>query len=159
MRKTIGAVALLILFIQSAEARYYDTLKMTCAQAKSALRQAGSLTMYTGPNVYNRYYASRGLQRAFVPTKDHRYCPIGFVSDATQMPDTDVIIRVAKPGCHVEGEAFIINYREMENNLHLRPIYHVCRNGQWVREDTNPQFAVSKGSGTSVIGTSLKRDD
>jgi hypothetical protein len=66
-----------------------DTLEMSCAQAESRVRSAGSIVLRTGTNRFDLYVkdgaaCSRLLEDtvpAFVLTKDNNLCHIGYTCE------------------------------------------------------------------------------
>lgn len=61
-----------------------NTLNMSCAEATAMVNSQGSVTLSTGPNVFNRYvkdeaYCSGGQQTRpqWVQTRDQPQCPVG----------------------------------------------------------------------------------
>jgi hypothetical protein len=62
-----------------------DSLRMSCASARSLVSTRGAVVLGSGPNLYDRYVATRGFcQRdeitkpSWVPTADTRQCFIGY---------------------------------------------------------------------------------
>jgi hypothetical protein len=66
-----------------------DTLKMSCAQAASRVRSAGSIILKTGPNRFDLYVKDgaactaqdEDTVPAFVSTKDNYTCHIGYTCE------------------------------------------------------------------------------
>ena len=69
-----------------------DTLDMTCGQATGLVNRAGDLLLNSGPSRYDLYHSNGSScyqlqqvqQPAYVPTRDVRYCFVGFTC---QPPD------------------------------------------------------------------------
>jgi len=62
-----------------------DSLNMTCAQAAGMVSSRGAVVIGTGPNLYDRYVATRAFcsptettDPAWVATSDQRRCFIGY---------------------------------------------------------------------------------
>lgn len=86
MKATRPLLLLLALAAPSAALAqdFPNTLTMSCADAQAAVTGQGSVTLSTGPNVFNRYvkdesYCSGGQQTrpAWVQTRDQQQCPVG----------------------------------------------------------------------------------
>ena len=74
----------LILSTAAVEARQ-STTNMTCSQAQQLVRSQGSILLSTGRHTFDRYvsgwtFCPTGdyIKRAYVQTKDSRYCRIGY---------------------------------------------------------------------------------
>lgn len=159
MKKLCASFALAVLcFSLPAFAARYDTLTMTCKEARAVLQQAGSLKMYTGPNIFNRYQANPGLLVALVPTRDTDSCQLGYVNTSHSESDhTYVVRRPVNPelkACRGEGNWWLVNPQDLEANPQAIPIFRVCRNGFWRTEKGNATFTA--GSGISIIGASYR---
>jgi hypothetical protein len=62
-----------------------DTLRMPCAIAAGLVRSAGAIVLGTGPNIYDRYVASRAfcqrdeqIEPRWLATSDTPQCLIGY---------------------------------------------------------------------------------
>src|SRR4051812_37164450 len=62
-----------------------DTLRMTCGTAAGIVRQSGAIVLGTGPNIYDRYVATRIFGRrdeqpnpGWRATADPRQCFVGY---------------------------------------------------------------------------------
>lgn len=84
--KTVFATAVTFMAASTiAEARK-NTLDYTCHQARAIVQDHGSILMSTGRYTFDRFVANRSycpmgdyVKRAKAPTRDRRYCNIGFV--------------------------------------------------------------------------------
>jgi hypothetical protein len=67
-----------------------STLNMTCRQAQNLVARQGAVVMTTGAHTYARFVVDAGYcevaewaELAGAPTKDARYCPLGYVCTTT----------------------------------------------------------------------------
>jgi len=67
-----------------------STLSMTCQQAQNLVLRQGAIVMTTGRHTYARFVVDAGFcevaewaEIAGAPTKDTRYCPLGYVCTST----------------------------------------------------------------------------
>ncbi|MDB5594246.1 MAG: hypothetical protein JWM36_1207 [Hyphomicrobiales bacterium] len=65
-----------------------DTLQMSCGMAASLVSRAGAIVLGTGPNIYDRYVASRAfcqrdeeMRPRWLATRDAPQCFIGWVCE------------------------------------------------------------------------------
>ena len=86
IRILLAAAALAAIAVPSASAQRLDTTRMTCGQARAVVASQGAAVLSSGPNIYDRYVASRSFcsvgettQPAFVATRDSAACPVGGV--------------------------------------------------------------------------------
>jgi hypothetical protein len=93
--------ALLVLAANAAEAARPSTLGMTCHQAQRFVASRGAVVMSTGKHTYDRFVVSGGYCEvaewavsATAPTKDARYCPLGYTCTSTPPFEYD------RPGDH-----------------------------------------------------------
>ena len=63
-----------------------DTLRMSCAGAAQLVRNAGSIVLNSGPNIYDRYVSAQNfctlneiMVPRWVPSADNPQCFIGWV--------------------------------------------------------------------------------
>ncbi len=85
LRTAIAATALSLLMVQIVEARI-NTNSLTCHQAQSLVRSRGAIVLSTGRYTYDRFVVNRAFcfageytKKAYVPTRDRRSCPIGYI--------------------------------------------------------------------------------
>lgn len=81
----LGAVLVALAAAPAAAQGRPDTAAMTCAQAQGVVRSAGAIVLSAGPNIYDRFVASRAfctpsevVKPAWAPTRDDRQCFIGY---------------------------------------------------------------------------------
>ena len=82
----IATGALLALLAATpALAQRPNTSAMSCQQAAGLVARNGAVVLSTGPDLYDRYVARESFcaagyygRPAFVPTRDHPRCPIGY---------------------------------------------------------------------------------
>ncbi len=68
------------------EAGWPDSLQMTCQQAEALVKAKGNTILRTGPYIQDRYLSTgavcsqerKGLQSAFVRTRDSEACYVGY---------------------------------------------------------------------------------
>ncbi len=87
MRLTLPLAALLVLWAAvpgQAQSRP-DSLRLSCAQARSLVARSGSIVIGTGPFIYDRYVANVGfcfrgqfIQSSWIRTADSAQCFIGY---------------------------------------------------------------------------------
>jgi hypothetical protein len=92
---------LLLLAPVTAEAARPSTLGMTCHQAQRMVASRGAVVMSTGRHTYDRFVVSGSYCEvaewaisATAPTKDARYCRLGYTCTSTPPFEYD------RPGDH-----------------------------------------------------------
>ena len=85
--KVTGSVLLLLALAGPSVALAQDfpnTLNMTCTEAQALVTNQGSVTLSTGPNVFNRYVKDEAscaggqqTKPAWVQTRDQQQCSVG----------------------------------------------------------------------------------
>lgn len=86
MIRTLASISILIACQTAVSAQGRpDTLRMSCGQAAGIVRQSGAIVLGTGPNIYDRYVASRAFcqrdeqaEPRWLATADTRQCFVGY---------------------------------------------------------------------------------
>jgi hypothetical protein len=90
MIRIVAAASVLILCASAAALAQGrpDSLAMPCANAAGLVRSAGAIVVSTGPNIYDRYVASRAfcqrdeqVEPRWVAARDTPACFIGYVCE------------------------------------------------------------------------------
>lgn len=84
----LAAVAAMLHVSSGSAQERLTTLSMNCVTVRNLVRSEGSVVLYTGPHLYDRYVDHAGFcpimmrtQAAWVPTRDNGQCFIGYTCE------------------------------------------------------------------------------
>lgn len=129
-----------------------NTTNMTCTEAQSLVREAGSIVLSTGPNTYERY-STHGERVAYVPTMDDNYCFIGYVRSSDRNAGPHYPGKNYGRTCRNNGETQWLSGPDRDNPL-APLVTRTCVNGTWVvKGTTKPVYRGCKEGSRSALRT------